>query len=89
MTGSTASWSPLVASQMRAVRSLDDVTIRRPSGEKATLRTTTLVTAESDNQFARVGIPDAAVWPSEAKAEAKADEIAIRFPSGEYTASPT
>jgi hypothetical protein len=35
----TTSCTPLAASQMRAVRSLEAVTMRRPSGENATLRT--------------------------------------------------
>ena len=43
----TASCAPLAASQMRAVRSLEAVTMRRPSGENATLRTTIVMAGES------------------------------------------
>ena len=39
MAGSTASCLPVAASQMRAVLSLEAVTIRRPSGENTALRT--------------------------------------------------
>ena len=55
----TASCSPLAASQMRAVRSLEAVTMRRPSGENATLRTTLSWPESPAICWTRGRIPDA------------------------------
>ena len=51
--------APVAASQMRAVRSTEAVTMRAPSGENAALRTRPLVPAQGGDLGAGGGVPDA------------------------------
>ena len=53
-----ASSTPLAASQTRTVWSSDPLTMRRPSGEYATLVTLPVMPAEAGQLGAAVGVPD-------------------------------